>query len=64
MNEYRTHLVYHIDKGLGVVPTEATDNIMPILTREDSLNQEGELIRIERASNQKPQGCRVEVEKG
>ena len=64
MNKCRTRLIYHINKGLGVVPTEAADNIIPILTREDSLDQEGEFIRVEHVSNQKLQGYRVEVEKG
>ena len=54
MNEYRTRLVYRVDKCLGVVLTELTNNITPILAREDRLNQEGELRGNERASNQKP----------
>jgi hypothetical protein len=44
MSECRTHLVYHIDKGLRVIPEEATDRITRILTRENGLDQGGELI--------------------
>ena len=49
MSEYRVHLVYHVDKGLRVVPTEAADRLTLALTREDRLNQGGEFVRRERA---------------
>ena len=39
MNGRGTCLVYHIDKSLGVVPTEAVDHVTLILTREDRLDQ-------------------------
>jgi len=55
-----TCLVYHVDKGLGVVPTaDATDKIAPILTRKDSINQEGEFTPTEHASDQKSEGWSV-----
>ena len=56
MSECRTCLVYHIGKGLSVIPTEAMDNVTLILTREDSLDKEGEVAGIERASDQKSKG--------
>jgi hypothetical protein len=51
MSECRTYLVYHIDKGLCVVP-EAMDRVTSILTRDDRLDQGGEFIQGERASDQ------------
>ena len=63
MSECRTCLVYHIDKGLDLVPTEAANNVRSILTREGSLDQERKLMWIERASDQEFKGWRVEVKK-
>ena len=55
-----TCLVYRVDKGLGVVPTaDATDEVAPILTREDGIDQEGELTPTEHASDQKFKGWSV-----
>ena len=56
MSEYKTHLIYHIDKDLCVIRKEATNRITLILTREDRLNQGGEFVRSERASNQTSTG--------
>jgi len=39
MSDRGTYLVYHIDKGLGIVPTEAADRVAFIITREDRFNQ-------------------------
>ena len=50
------YLVYHIDEGLYVVPNKATDRVTLILTREDRLNQGGEFVRSESASDQTPAG--------
>ena len=47
-----TYLIYHIDKGLRVVPKEATNRVAIIFTREDRLNQGRELMRVECASDQ------------
>jgi len=63
MTACKTCLVYHIDKGLCVVPKEAADRITRILTREDRLDQEGELMRSELASGQTSTGWSVEVGK-
>jgi len=58
-----TYLVYHVDKGLGVVPKEATDCIARILTQEELLDQGREFMRSKRASDQTLTGWSVEVEK-
>jgi len=52
VRKYRTCLVYHIDKGLCVVPEEATDHVTPILAQEYCLDQGGEFVQSERASDQ------------
>ena len=57
-----THLVHHIDKGLHVVPKEAANCVTLILTRENHLNQGGEFMRSERASDQTPAGWNIGVE--
>ena len=44
MSECRTCLVYHIDKRLCVVPNEAADRITCTPTRENRLDQGGELM--------------------
>ena len=38
------YLMYHIDEGLGVVPTEVADHLHLILTCEDCLNQRDEFV--------------------
>ena len=58
-----TCLVYHIDEGLRIVPREATDGITLIFTRKNRINQGGEFIRGELASDQTATGCGVEVRK-
>ena len=51
-NKCRTCLVNHIYEGLGFVPTvKATYDVPLIPTREGSIDQEGELRWIERASD-------------
>jgi len=47
-----THLIDHVDEGLGVAPLEATDNGDLISTREDRLDQGGKVACGERASDQ------------
>ena len=44
--------VYHIDKGLCVIPNEAMDHITLILAGEDRLNQGWKVIQSELASDQ------------
>jgi len=62
--ECPTCLVYHVDKGLGVVPaTQTTDNFTLIPTREDNVDQKRELVLTERASDQEPKGWSIKVEK-
>jgi len=57
MNECRTYLVYHIDKGLGVIPiVKEVDDIPLVPTREDSIYQEREVRGAERAFDQKSKG--------
>ena len=63
MSEFKTYLVYHVDEHLRVVFNEAADCIARILTREDLLNQGGELIRSKRASNQPFTSWSVDVDK-
>ena len=46
------YFVYHVDKGLGIVPLEEIDRVGPILVREDRLNQGGKFVRDECASDQ------------
>jgi hypothetical protein len=43
------HLVYHVDKGLSVVPTEVTDHLDLILVREDCPNERDDFVRGEGA---------------
>jgi hypothetical protein len=38
MKGVEAHLVYHINKGLSVVPTEVTDHLNLILALEDRLD--------------------------
>jgi hypothetical protein len=63
MNGYRTCLVYHIDKGLCIVPNEGTDGGTRIVARENGLDQGGEFMQSECAFDQTPTGCNVKVEK-
>ena len=39
-----THLVYHVDKGLGVVSTEITDQLELVLARESCPNQRNDIV--------------------
>jgi len=52
VKKYGTYLIYHIDKGLRVVPEEATDRVTPILVQEYCLDQGGEFVQSECASDQ------------
>ena len=63
MSGCTTCLVHHVDKGLCVVPREAVDHVICILTREDCLDQGGELMRSKRAVDQTSTGWGVKVEK-
>ena len=56
MRGCRTCLVYHINKGLCVVPVEGTDCVTRTITRENGLDQRGELMRSERTSDQTSAG--------
>ena len=53
--------IYHIDKGLCVVPKEVVDRVTLVFTREDRLDQGGKFMRSERASDQTSTGWSVEV---
>ena len=57
MSNRGTCLVYHIDEGLCVVFEEGTDCFARIVTRENSLDQGGEFMWGERASDQTLTGC-------
>ena len=59
---HRTCLINHINKGLHIVPKEATNCVTLILTREDHFNQGGEFVRSERAPDQTPTGWNIKVE--
>ena len=55
MIECPTCLIYDVNEDLGIILTvKATDDVTLILTREDDVDQEGELVLIERASDQEP----------
>ena len=56
-----THLVDHVDEGLGVAPIQATDHVALILTREYCLDQGGNFTSGERASDQTFTGWSIEV---
>ena len=45
-------LIYHINKRLRVVPDERTDGVTCTVTRENCLDQGGELMRSEPAPDQ------------
>ena len=61
--KWRTYLIYHIYEGLGVVLTvKATDNITLVPAREGGIDQEGECVKIKRASDQSSKSWGVEVE--
>jgi hypothetical protein len=63
MSECRTRLVYNVDERLCVIPKEARDRVARIVTRENGLDQGGEFLRSERASDQTFTGCSVKFEK-
>ena len=60
-NGYGTDFINHVDKGLRVIPQEATDRVALILTGEDDFDQGGEFMQSERASDQTPAGWNTEV---
>ena len=61
--ERRTCLIYQVDKYLCLVPTaKVMDHIILSYTQEDGIDQEGELARIKRASEQSSEGWGVKVE--
>ena len=47
MRGCETYLVYHINKGLRIVPNEGTDCVTCIVAREDGLDQGGDLMQSE-----------------
>jgi hypothetical protein len=63
MSRCRTCLVYHIDKRLRVFPNEAADCVTRIGTRENGLDQGGELMLGERACDQTSTGWELELRK-
>ena len=46
-----TCLIYHVNEGLGVVHWEAMDRVTQVLAREDLLNQGGDFVQHELASD-------------
>ena len=63
MSEQRTCLVYHVYEGLGIVPTETTDQVAFTRTGEDHLNQRTKFVRGKFVLDQTLTGWNVEVEK-
>jgi len=63
VSQYGTCLVYHVDKGLCVVPKEGTDRVTLVLTREDRLDQGGEFVQGKCASDQTSTGWSIKVGK-
>ena len=63
MSECKTCLIHHINKYLCVVPKEATDRVIRVITRENGLDQGGEFMQSKRASDQTSTGWSVKVEK-
>ena len=57
------HLVYHVDKGLGVTLIEAADYLTPIPTRKGGLDQGGAVGRNECTFDQAPNGWSATVKK-
>ena len=51
MRKCGTCLIYHIDEGLCLVPEEAADRVTFVLAREGCLDQGGEFMWSERASD-------------
>ena len=51
-SEWRTCPVYHVYEGLGIIPTEATDQVAFIRTGEDRLNQRTKFVRGKRVLDQ------------
>jgi len=45
--EYETYLMYHVDKCLGIVPTEAVDNFDPISLIEAIFASKDEVVQEE-----------------
>ena len=60
MSECRTRLVYNVDERLCVIPK---DRVPRIATRENGLDQGGEFLWSERASDQTFTGCSVKFGK-
>ena len=56
-----TYLIQYIDNGLCIIAGKASNPVIHILGREDGLNQGGEFIRDELASEQSSKGWTVEV---
>ena len=63
-DERRTRLVYNINKGLCIVPNEATDRVTCIVVRKHRLDQGGELMGGKRASDQTFTGWALKLRKG
>ena len=61
MSKDMTCLIQHIDKGLRVIAGKATNPVIHIFGCEDGLDQGGEFIRDELASEQSSEGLTVEV---
>ena len=61
MGGHETCLIQYIDKDLCVIPGKATNPVIHILGLENGLDQGGEFIRGELASEQSSKGWTVEV---
>lgn len=60
---WKTRLIYHVDKSLGIVPGEATDHVTFVRGREGRLNQRTKFARSKCALDQTLTGWSVGVEK-
>ena len=61
MRGVEAYLMYYINKGLSVVPTEVTDRLYLVPAREDRRNQRNGLVWKEGATDQASAGRRAEV---
>jgi hypothetical protein len=61
--ERRTCLVYNINKGLCIVPDEATDRVTRVVVRKNRLEQGGKLTGGKRASDQTSTGWALKLRK-
>ena len=55
------YLIYDIDKCLCVFPKEGADCVTRIVTRKNGLDEGGELMQSECASDQTSTGCELRL---